>query len=99
MRQPGSAAFPQGQHLPAESPAGHEVPYVAGCIIGTTLVWPAFLPALKASWETGSAPGPGEQLCSPRWERGRAGAVRSTCDEEARSRRSDGKGSPGLALC
>lgn len=64
-----------------------------------TLAWPAFLPALKASWETRSAPGPSEQLCSPRWKRGRAEAVQSTCNKEARSQRSDGKGSPGLAFC
>lgn len=37
LEQLGLATFPQGWHLPAESPAGHEVPYAAGCI-GKTLV-------------------------------------------------------------
>lgn len=46
-----------------------------------------------------SAPGPSEQLCSPCWELGWADTVQNTCNEEARSQRSDGKGSPGLTFC
>lgn len=55
--------------------------------------------ALEASWETRSGPGPSERLCSPRWEWGRAEAAQRTCNEEARSQRSDGKGLPGLVFC